>query len=96
MTSIDSLYLLGSPTVRHGKPDMTNTYAEMVRELHSNRLFEETAGRTTTKEVMNAFERGLEILDEKGIEWDLEADSGASESLRHFDDDDLDNGIDID
>lgn len=92
MTSIESVFLLGSRTVRHGEPDMTKTYAELVNELHTNGLFREQGGRTSVKEMMDAFRVGLDIIEDKGVD----CDNDSSETIAHFDEDDLNVGIDID
>lgn len=86
------MFLLGPTTVRHGEPDMTLTYREMVRSLHANGLFEEKAGRKTVKEIIDAFAVGHQIFEEKGLSWD----SDEPETMVHYDEDDIENGIDMD
>lgn len=95
MTSIESLFVLGPQTVRHGEPDMKKTYTELVRELDKNGLFKESPGRTTVKEMMDAFQRGHEILAASVLERDFDEDEGGSHTVAHYDEDDLENGIDI-
>lgn len=92
MTSIDSVFLLGSRTVKHGEPDMTKTYAALVNELHANALFSEQRGRKSVKEIIDAIRVGLDMIEDKGVDCDIEG----SETITHFDEDDLNNGIDID
>lgn len=96
MTSIESVFLLGQQTVKHGEPDMSKTYTAMVDYFHSNGLFKERLGRSSVKEIVDAFEAGFDIIEEKGVEGELDADNGEPETLTHFDEDDLNNGIDID
>lgn len=96
MTSIESVFLLGQQTVKHGEPDMSKTYTAMVDYFHSNGLFKERPGRSSVKEIVDAFEAGFDIIEEKGVEGELDADNGEPETLTHFDEDDLNNGIDID
>lgn len=92
MTSIESVFLLGPQTVKHGEPDMTKTYAELVNELHTNALFREQGGRTSVKEIIDAFQVGFDIIEDKDVDCDIEG----PETITHFDEDDLNNGIDID
>lgn len=96
LNTVESVFVLGPQTVRHGEPDMSKTYREMVRDLHAKGLFRETAGRSTVREIMNAFAVGHEIIDEEGFKWDFDGDDDDGQSGAHYDEDDQRNGIDID
>lgn len=93
MTSVESLFILGPQTVRHGDPDMKKTYEELVRELVKNGLFKEAPGRKTVKEMMDAFRKGHDNLYSKASETDEGTED--PDSIAHYDEDDLENGIDI-
>ena len=78
---------------RHAEPDMTKTYEEMVKDMYSNNLFNETAGRGTVKEILDAFEEGHNIINDKG--WaGCDTDKQDGESLLYYDEEDLEEGID--
>ena len=71
---------------------MTKTYEELVKEMYSNNLFRETAGRDTVKEILDAFEEGHSIINDKG--WaGYDADKQSEETL-YYDEEDFEGGID--
>lgn len=96
LNTVESVFILGPQTVRHGEPDMSKTYKQMVRDLYANGLFQERPGRSTVREIMNAFAVGHEIFDEKGFKWDFDEDDDDGQTGAHYDEDDQRNGIDMD
>ena len=71
---------------------MSKTYEELVKEMYSNNLFRETAGRDTVKEILDAFTEGHRIINKKG--WAGCDTDNQEENLLNYDEDDLDRGID--
>lgn len=93
MISVESLFSLGPQTVRHGEPDMKKTYEELVRELDKNGLFRESLGRKTVNEIIDVFAKGHEILYSEAP--DLGEGIEEPDLMAHYDEDDIENGIDI-
>ena len=81
--------LLSSRTLRHSEPDMSKTYAEMVKDMSLNRLFNEKKGRSTVQQIIDGFAEGHSVINNKG--WvTLDAENLDSETPVYYDDDDQD------
>lgn len=95
LNSVESVFVLGPRTVNHSEPDMSKTYKEMVGDLHSKGLFQQRSGRTTVREIMNAFAVGHALFDKTDFKRDFDEDDDDGETGVHYDDDDRRNGIDM-
>ena len=94
LTTTESMCVLKVRGARHAEPDMEKTYAEMVKELYSNKLFLHTDGRGTVKEILDAFAAGHRLIDWKG--WaGFDTQNEGEETIVYYDEDDLNEGLDI-